>query len=225
MIGYESSREKSPAFCVFTVSRSRNREAGLSKRSNTGGLALPGNLHAGNAGTGVQFWLQKRELLSLKVGDVDLMEGILRLRDSKNGEPRQVSLTAETRGLLAACIDGKSVDAAVFTRGSGNAVQDFRGTWAAATKAAGCAGLLFHSLRRSSVRNLIRAGVTEHVAMKISPHKTASVFRRYDIVDARDLADAAKKIESVALSYGLVKNGESEQVDENSKAEQHDTIQ
>lgn len=168
---------------------------------------------------------RKGELLSLKVGDVDLMEGILRLRDSKNGEPRQVSLTAETRGLLAACIDGKSADAAVFTRGSGNAVQDFRGTWAAVTKAASCAGLLFHSLRRSSVRNLIRAGVTEHVAMKISPHKTASVFRRYDIVDARDLADAAKKIESVALSYGLVKNGESEQVDENSKAEQHDTIQ
>ena len=168
---------------------------------------------------------RKGELLSLKVGDVDLMEGILRLRDSKNGEPRQVSLTAETRGLLAACIDGKSADAAVFTRGSGNAVQDFRGTWAAATKAAGCAGLLFHSLRRSSVRNLIRAGVTEHVAMKISGHKTASVFRRYDIVDARDLADAAKKIESVALNYGLVKNGESEQVDENSKAEQHDTIQ
>lgn len=54
------------------------------------------------------FGFRKGELLSLKVGDVDLMEGILRLRDSKNGEPRQVSLTAETRGLLAACIDGKS---------------------------------------------------------------------------------------------------------------------
>jgi integrase len=132
------------------------------------------------------------------------MEGTLRLRDSKNGEPRQVSLTAETRGLLAACVARKSTDDAVFTRGSGNAVQDFRGTWDAVTKAAGCEGLLFHSLRRSAVRNLIRAGVTEHVAMKISGHKTASVFRRYDIVDARDLADAAKKIESAALSYSLV---------------------
>lgn len=107
---------------------------------------------------------RKGELLSLKVGDVDLMEGILRLRDSKNGEPRQVSLTAETRGLLAACIDGKSADAAVFTRGSGNAVQDFRGTWAAATKAAGCARLLFHSLRRSAVRNLIFAGPSDQLA-------------------------------------------------------------
>ena len=42
----------------------------------------------------------------------------------------------------------------------------------------------------------MRSGVTEHVAMKITGHKTRSVFLRYDIVDERDLIDAAKKIES-----------------------------
>ena len=35
--------------------------------------------------------------------------------------------------------------------------------------------------------------MSQHVAMQISGHRTASVFRRYDIVDADDLRDAMKK--------------------------------
>ncbi|HTZ46316.1 MAG TPA: hypothetical protein VMH20_01905, partial [Verrucomicrobiae bacterium] len=47
---------------------------------------------------------------------------------------------------------------------------------------------------RSGVRNLSRAGVSQHIAMRISGHKTDSVFRRYDIVSPRDLHDAAKRV-------------------------------
>jgi hypothetical protein len=58
---------------------------------------------------------------------------------------------------------------------------------------AGYDGLTLHDLRRSGVRNLRRAGVSEDVAMKISDHRTRSVFSRYNIVDSADLHDAMKK--------------------------------
>jgi integrase len=169
------------------------------------------------------FGFRKAELLSLKVSDVDLLAGTVRLRTSKNGEPRQVNLTKDTKQLLASCCAGKSKDEAVFTRteqsGKRVAVADFRGTWDAVTKAAKCDGLLFHDLRRSAVRNMVRAGIPEVVCMKISGHKTRAVFDRYNIVSERDLADAAKKLE---ISYSLVTEAP---VDEQPEAVQNETIQ
>jgi integrase len=157
-------------------------------------------------------WRIASEVLPLLWRQVDLKAGEVRLDagTTKNREGRVFPLTDDLRALLEAQHDqhlalkkaGK-IEPHVFVRmvakGRGGEkyprpITTFGKAWAAACEAAGCPGRIPHDLRRTAVRNMVRRGIPERVAMQLTGHKTRSVFERYNIVSEGDLRSAAEQL-------------------------------
>lgn len=117
--------------------------------------------------------------------------------ETKNNKPRTLPFYGDMREYLQAGWESRPAGATrIFTEENGDELGAFRKSWATARAAAGVPDLLFHDLRRTAVRNMIDAGLTEHEAMIISGHLTDSMFRRYDIIDEKRLSTAAQKLDA-----------------------------
>lgn len=144
---------------------------------------------------------RKGELLQLQWSQIDLEARTVHLEPgtTKNGQGRTIPLTEQLVELLKAQKVARQLHSPnceyVFCR-KGKRIGNFQRAWKSACGRAGLVGRLFHDLRRSAVRNMVRASVPERVAMAISGHKTRSVFDRYNIVAERDLHDAARRLEA-----------------------------
>jgi integrase len=77
-------------------------------------------------------------------------------------------------------------------------ITSFNKAWKNACVAAGCPGRIPHDLRRTAIRNFVRTGTSENVAMQLSGHQTRSVFDRYNITSGDDLRRAAQRLNAAA---------------------------
>ena len=138
------------------------------------------------------------EARGLLWSEVDEAGGVIRLSPdrSKNGEGRVLPLVGNIKAVVDRRPRGGEL---VFTRlvrktDKRLPIGDWLKAWHAATKAAGCPGLIPHDFRRTVVRNLTRAGVPDSVARSWTGHKTRAVFDRYNIVNEADLRAAGDKL-------------------------------
>lgn len=153
---------------------------------------------------------RKAEILSLRWDWVDLVDALVSLPGeiTKSGEPRSIPLVAEIVSDLSALKAERdeywSTCPWVFSR-AGRPIKDFYSSWRAACERANLpeGTRLLHDMRRSGVRNMVRAGIPERVAMSISGHKTRSVFDRYNIVNKTDIKEARSRLEA----FGAVGEG------------------
>lgn len=175
--------------------------------------ALPTSLQPVAAFAYLTGWRVPSEVLPLEWRQVDRGAGVVRINpgQTKNAEGRTFpygDLLPELRDVLEAQWDAhETLKAAgvvcpyVFQR-DGAPIRDFRGAWQAACATAGCPDRIPHDFRRTAVRNLSRAGVPDTIAMKLTGHKTRSVFDRYDIVNEADLRDAIGKLAAAGTEKG-----------------------
>lgn len=161
------------------------------------------------------------EACQIEWSQVDLDAALIRLEEdqTKNSEARTVPLPAALVDMLRELPKGGPVFDST----------NIRRAWRVACAKSGLGtltrlkdspesvyvGLIIHDLRRSAIKNLMKAGVNEKVAMKISGHKTRNVFDRYHIVDTADVTDAMSRVQqngkfgdstvAVAQNQGIAK--------------------
>jgi integrase len=149
----------------------------------------------------IGYWtgMRRGEILMLRWEQVDLKRRLLRINPgtTKNGDGRVVPLMGDLPHVLARWRDETLTSwpsCPWVCHYKGERLTRLTRAWEAACDRIGLKGRLFHDLRRTAVRNMVRAGISERVAMQISGHKTRSIFDRYDIVSERDLYEAAERM-------------------------------
>lgn len=104
-------------------------------------------------------------------------------------DQQQIAATLKARGIMTGHVFCYTMG---HKAGQGITEGGYNKAWRKARVAAGCPARIPHDFRRTAVRNLVRAGVPERVAMQLTGHQTRAVFERYNIVSAGDLRDAAR---------------------------------
>jgi integrase len=216
------TKHRLPVPEIRTLPEENTRE-GFFTRTEVDALvaALPENLRDFARWAFVTGW-RKGEIASLRWAAVDWDGRSLRLswRKSKNKQARTMALVGELEEIIARRRVARTVTTKqgatllsplVFDRGEGPGkhrgqvapVGDFDKVWVIACEAVGLpagtktpGGRIFHDFRRSSARNLRRAGVPENVCMAVTGHKTRSIFDRYSIVDDTDIAEALTRVQA-----------------------------
>ena len=144
--------------------------------------------------------MRPQETKSLTWATFDKEKWTIRLeaKNAKTRKSRKLVIDGELKGIIQRRIAARRLDCPLIFHRRGRPVGDFRKVWYKACTAVGLVGgkkgYTPYDCRRTACRNLIRSGVEESVAMKISGHRSRSTFDRYNITSDDDIQEAMVKV-------------------------------
>lgn len=155
-------------------------------------------------------WRTISEVLHLTWQQVDIERGTIRLEPgtTKNDDGRLIYLPRDLRALVEAQWKERQTrhpDCPWVFHDHGRRIVNYYKRWHRACQEAGLVGKIPHDFRRTAVRNMVRAGIPERIAMQMAGHKTRSVFDRYHIVSDGDLQEAARRLEAAFPGQTMTK--------------------
>jgi integrase len=147
--------------------------------------------------------VRKGELQKLRIDKIQFENDRIELipQTTKNKTGRYIPIyNHEMRSELERAVSQADPACPMLIQEDGAPVHEWRKSWRTAIRAAHLPEALFHDLRRTALTNMIHAGMRVEDAMRISGHKTRSVFERYNITSPeyereqiRRLAEFMKK--------------------------------
>ena len=157
-------------------------------------------------------WRVPSEVLNLAWANIDFKAGTVRLEPgtTKNKKGRLIYMTPALRSLLEQQYEANMIFqrengqiVPLVFHNEGEPIRNYYKAWHKACRLAGLPARIPHDFRRTAIRNMVRVGIPERVAMEMTGHKTRSVFDRYHIVSDGDLKAAAEKLSAVDLATNL----------------------
>ena len=154
--------------------------------------------HAGDVVTTAYYTgMRAGEILKMTWDRVNMKEGYFSLtpKDTKTGEGRCVYFNGEVRSILERLGKIRSISHNFVFTFRGKPLKSIKVGLARALKKANIANFRLHDLRHTYATNARKAGVDRTVIMKLTGHKTLSMFTRYNSVDEADARQALQLME------------------------------
>ena len=189
---------KNPCWKVTRLSERNARDRVLSKEELERVLKeLPP--HAADiVSVGYHTGMRAGEIYGLTRDRVNMREGYLNLtpKDTKTGEARHVYFVREVRDILERLLKVRHMSHQFVFTYEGEPFKSIKYSLAKALERAGIEDFRFHDLRHTYTTNARKAGVDRTVIMKLTGHKTLSMFTRYNSVDEADARQALQLMEA-----------------------------
>jgi integrase len=188
---------KNPCWKVTMLKEDNKRDRILSAEEFKQLLAqLPGYL---NPIVSLAYYtgMRRGEILRLTWKRVNMQEGYLNLEpeDTKNSEPRRIYFNEILWEIFRRARKVRNLKHDYVFTYRGKPIKEFRQGFNKALKRAGIENFHFHDMRHTFNTNMRKAGVDQTVIMKLTGHKTLSMFNRYNTVDQEDAVGAMKRLD------------------------------